>query len=528
LLWLLALLLMILGGTLALGGLMMGTLNVVSTGFAAILLGLAADYGLVLYQEACTRRHPDAAALRRELTPTIGWAALTTAGAFALLNLSSLPGLAQLGSLVAIGVLLAAFVMLAAYLPPLLKQSPAGANTASSPARNWIPNPRLVRIVTLVVFAGMAVVLFAGLPRFDRSPDALRPGRSAAYAALDEIRDELRTGPEPFWLVLRGSDALDVRNRLERVRPVLEHLKAAGEIEDFTLPDSLWPDPRLQEANRDTARVLAGHRKAVRAAFLASGFTTNALVMTGAMLDFWERAAAETPPVWPANPSSQWVLDKFAARAPGALLALGLVYVPADSTGQPHSSAIDALIADLPRDGVWLSGWDHLGSELSGLVLSELPVVLGWIGLLVCGALWLVFRKPREVLLSLATLLLSVGVLMAVMRTAGWSWNMMNLMAVPLLFGLGVDYSIHIQLALRRHHGDLAAVRQSVGRALLLAGGTTITAFGSLAFSSNAGLASLGRVCAVGITATMLIAVYLLPGWWRAWARKEQGAEQAP
>jgi predicted RND superfamily exporter protein len=161
-------------------------------------------------------------------------------------------------------------------------------------------------------------------------------------------------------------------------------------------------------------------------------------------------------------------------------------------------------------------------------VLSELPVVLGWIGLLVCGALWLVFRKPREVLLSLATLLLSVGVLMAVMRTAGWSWNMMNLMAVPLLFGLGVDYSIHIQLALRRHHGDLAAVRQSVGRALLLAGGTTITAFGSLAFSSNAGLASLGRVCAVGITATMLIAVYLLPGWWRAWARKEQGAEQAP
>ena len=53
LLWMLALLALILGATLALGGLFFGTLNVVSVGFAAILLGLAVDYGLVLYQESC-------------------------------------------------------------------------------------------------------------------------------------------------------------------------------------------------------------------------------------------------------------------------------------------------------------------------------------------------------------------------------------------------------------------------------------------------------------------------------------------
>ena len=52
------------------------------------------------------------------------------------------------------------------------------------------------------------------------------------------------------------------------------------------------------------------------------------------------------------------------------------------------------------------------------------------------------------------------------MALAGWNWNLMNLMALPLMLGTGVDYTIFIQLALRRHGGDLAAVRRSVGRAL--------------------------------------------------------------
>ncbi|HVV72672.1 MAG TPA: hypothetical protein VHI52_14425, partial [Verrucomicrobiae bacterium] len=55
---------------------------------------------------------------------------------------------------------------------------------------------------------------------------------------------------------------------------------------------------------------------------------------------------------------------------------------------------------------------------------------------------------------------------------------------------------------------------QSVGRALLLCGGTAIAGFGSLAWSTNSGMASLGQVCAVGIGSNMLIAIFLLPLWW--------------
>ena len=112
------------------------------------------------------------------------------------------------------------------------------------------------------------------------------------------------------------------------------------------------------------------------------------------------------------------------------------------------------------------------------------------------ASLWLAFRRPAEVLLGVAVLLLSGLCLLAMMALAGWSWNLLNLMAVPLMLGTGVDYGIFMQLALRRHGGDLGVVRRSIGRALLLCGGTAIAGFGSLAWSGNAGMASLGKVCA--------------------------------
>ena len=81
-----------------------------------------------------------------------------------------------------------------------------------------------------------------------------------------------------------------------------------------------------------------------------------------------------------------------------------------------------------------------------------------------------------------------------------------------------------VVVALRRHHGDTALVRRSVGSALLLAGSTTVAGFGSLAFASNSGIAGLGKVCAVGIVCAMLTAVYLLPVWWRMTAAERAGS----
>ena len=103
-LWLLALLVLILGATLALGGLVLGTISVVSMGFAAVLLGLAVDYAVVHYQEALAHPQMTVPEIRRAIAPSILWAAITTMSAFLVLNLGGLPGLGQLGTLVAIGI----------------------------------------------------------------------------------------------------------------------------------------------------------------------------------------------------------------------------------------------------------------------------------------------------------------------------------------------------------------------------------------------------------------------------------------
>ncbi len=121
-LWLLTLLALILAATLALGGLIFGAVNVISMGFAAILLGLAVDYAVVHYQEALAQPELSIPEIRRAIAPSIFWAAFTTISAFLVLNFGGLPGLAQLGSLVGIGVAISACVMIFAFLPPLFPQ----------------------------------------------------------------------------------------------------------------------------------------------------------------------------------------------------------------------------------------------------------------------------------------------------------------------------------------------------------------------------------------------------------------------
>src|SRR4029077_13204570 len=116
------LLALILASTLGLGGLIFGRINVVSMGFAAILLGLAVDYAVVHYQEALA--HPDLSIpqIRRAIAPSIFWAAVTTISAFLVLNFGGLPGLGQLGTLVGLGVALSACIMIFEFLSPLFPE----------------------------------------------------------------------------------------------------------------------------------------------------------------------------------------------------------------------------------------------------------------------------------------------------------------------------------------------------------------------------------------------------------------------
>ncbi len=542
-LWLLTLLALILACTLALGGLIFGMISVISMGFAAILLGLAVDYAVVHYQEALA--HPDLSVpeIRRAIAPSIFWAAVTTISAFLVLNFSGLPGLAQLGSLVGLGVALSAFVMIFAYLPPLfpdrMKQNPSPSPALRGPPSHRSGGERagvrgiFVLAVTVALILFCAIILFSGLPKLDTTANALQPRHSEAIAALDAIKENLGQKREPLWLVIAGQNENEVARKLDAIQPILENAVSNQTLTGFTSPDWFWPHPEFQSANRAAAQRLVEERNAIHAAALTNGFAEKALGLTDGILDTWQQATATTNIFWPTNPLCTWIFEKLAARettqaAPEAsprrdqFLAAAFLY-PATNT-----VSLASFESQLPHDGVWLSSWEFLGGTVLAAVKKNMwKLLLPMIGLVLLS-LWLAFRRFAEIFLSVSILLLSGFCLLAVMKICGWQWNLLNLMALPLILGTGVDYSIFMQLALRRHGGDLQVAHRSVGRALLLCGGTAVAGFGSLAFSSNAGMASLGRICAIGIAGNMLISVYLLPVWWRRLGRgsRVEGREQ--
>ena len=528
-LWLLALLALILMGTLALGGLIYGNINVVSMGFAAILLGLAVDYAVVHYQEALA--HPDLSVpeIRSAIAPSIFWAATTTICAFLVLNFGGLPGLGQLGTLVGVGVALSAFVMIFAYLPPLFperrKARPATVLKGEDDARG-ATRPASSRKKT-IVFAGTgmviscsAAVLLSGVPKMDSTANALRPRDSKAYAALDEIQHQLGQKQEPLWLLVSGANETEVAKKLDAAKPILDHAVSNHVLTGYNLASAIWPRPDFQSANRPAAKKLLAERETVHSAILTNGFTETAFGLANGIFDTWHRATETRDVFWPTNDLDRWIFDKLVAHTPTNFYALGFLYPSTNS-----ASGINALQQQLEPEnetGVWLSGWQLLGRAVLGSVMKNLwKLVAPMVGL-VFLSLWLAFRRPLEILLSLAILLLSGLILTAVMRLTGWSWNLLNLMGLPLILGTGVDYSIFMQLALRRYHGDLEVAHRAVGRALLLCGGTAAAGFGALTFSSNAGMASLGQVCAVGIASNMLISVFLLPAWWSAFANRNK------
>lgn len=529
-LWLLALLTLILGSTLALGGLIFGSINVVSMGFAAILLGLAVDYAVVHYQEALAHPHLSIPQIRHAIAPSIFWAAVTTISAFLVLNFGGLPGLGQLGTLVGLGVALAATIMIFEFLPPLFpgrRETVPGISAPLAAKPSAGPLNRLTGfVITGAVLASVSLILAFGLPRVDPSANALRPRNSQAYAAIDEMQSQLNQKREPLWLLIAGRDLAEVEQKLLQAQAALARAVSNQLIDGFTLPTPLWPRPDYQAKNRSSALTLASESQAFREAAQTNGFAEGSLALTDQILSTWKNAAAVTGTFWPTNPMSRWIFDKFSAHAPEKEFALGLVN--ARQNGGARGEAMATLAAELPQGDVWLSGWELLGSSIFSEVKLNLWKVVVPMVLLVLFSLYLAFRRLPEILLSVAVLVLSGLVLLAVMRLFHWSWNLLNLMAIPLVLGTGVDYSIFMQLALRRFHGDQRMAYQSVGRALLLCGGTAIAGFGSLAWSSNAGMASLGQVCAVGVAGNMLIAIFLLPLWWETAGERGSKPEISP
>ena len=513
LLWLVAMLALVMAGALAACGLVFGTLNAVSLGFGAILAGLAVDYGLVVYEEAAAHPERSPAEVRRPLVPALTWSALTTAAAFLVLNFADLPGLSELGTLVGVGMLLTPVVMLFVFLPIIARKLQPRRRGADTPAlaEQRTSGHRALRFASAITALAALVVIWRAGIRVERGNAALEPRHIAANQTLNELNAELNRQRDPLLLVVSGASEGEVASRLDAASSGLAKARERGGKFTSALPNAVWPHPDWQRTNRVTAAALATQAPALRAAADSAGFTTDAMGLTESLLRSWRADASSSANLWPTNEACRWLLKRAVARSGTNWLAAGAVF--AESDAAPRLA--EKLDPHLP--GVWLTGWTLLGERLADHVERRIVWVVLAIVLVVGTCLWLAFGRWPEVLIGLGALAFTLAVLQAVMSAAGLAWNLMSLAAVPLLLGAGVDYSIHIQLALRRHGGDLRTVRRITGRALFLCAATTVAGFGSNVFSSNPGLASLGLVCAFGIATAYVTAAFLVPAWWTLW-----------
>ena len=123
--------------------------------------------------------------------------------------------------------------------------------------------------------------------------------------------------------------------------------------------------------------------------------------------------------------------------------------------------------------------------------------------------LWIVLRRFGDVLLTLVPLLLAGVATLELCVLIGMPLNFANIIALPLLLGVGVAFKIYYIMAWRAGHTNL--LQSSLTRAVIWSALTTATAFGSLWLSSHPGTSSMGQLLALSLVCTLAAAVLFQP-----------------
>jgi len=506
---LLALLAMLtLGGLLTFGlsGLIVRDLNAMNVGFGAILIGLTVDYGILIFQQNLITPG-DPRRIRAAVRAGIFGASSTTAASFLALHVGSQPSLAALGSIVAIGTLASAGLMLFLFVPWIARLMPKPGPPTPPPA--WLclggHSAKWVAILCGIALSLAGAVLWhRGFPSVDGSDRSTRPRSSEAYAALDDVQNALTGGKSMSSLVVHAADPLTLRRDLESIRPKLEDQTKSGALKSFYLPVDFIPVPDHARNNIAGAipRML-GEEPRLKIELSDAGFgPESAMLLESVFLRFRQAANSPDTPFLTAN--AQWMIQRLVSCP----TADGSIWAAANLEPRPGAS-----LASLQSEEVFLADWEQTTRAIQTRIPREFGRIFTMLGVLVVLLLIVTFRRLADIVWVGISLALSSILTLAVMTLAGWSWNFVNAAAVLICLGCGSDYSIHMLLALRRSASVPEALADT-GQAIVVCTLTSVVGFGSLAWASNLGLASLGQVCALALGLNCLIATYLLPFLW--------------
>ena len=531
-----------------------GHLNILSVSFTVTLIGIGIDFGVYYVARYLQLRgehyNCEQALLEtaRGAGPAITTGALTTSIAFFAAGFTSFKGVAELGIIAGGGILLCAIselVMLPACIY-LIDRSGWGVRMPRPLAvHTWIAPffkfPRLTLAVTLAA----TVVISVGLSRLWYDNNLLNMqaeglesvalekkllaecNQSVWYAlSIADSREELLARKAKFLelgSVERTEEIVSLLPSDDQVKqPVIQRIqqRLAGLPERPPLITVDRPERLGQVFSRVQDQLARGRldEKCVRQLEVVrdqlrrmpledcyADISRFQQEMAGDLLSrlhILKSIADPEPPTLTDLPAS--LVDRFVGQHGKYLLK---IYGRGDIW---DTNALGRFVKDVRNVDPQVTGNPLQAHEASLEMKRSYQEAAIYSLLVILGVLVLDFKSLSYAIL--AAMPLGVGVLQmfGLLGLLDIALNPANLIALPLILGIGVDYGVHIVHEFRESEGPYK-MSPGTAVAVLVDALTTLVGFGSLMIASHQGLQSLGRVLTLGVTCCLFTSLVMLP-----------------
>ena len=539
--------------TTAAGLWMVGSLNLLSIAFAVLFVGLGVDFGIqysVRYRSERFKTDDLRLALQqaaeRSAVP-LSLAAMATAAGFLSFLPTDYKGISELGKIAGVGMLVA-FLSSITVLPALLRLlNPPGESDPVGYAF-LAPVDYFLEKHRVIIIAGTLFIAVAGLPllyflQFDFNPINLRSPNVESIATFLDLRKDPNTGANAINVMTNSeADAKKIEERLAKVPEVLRTMsldsfvpedqpaklrliaQGAKVLNPALNPDSIDAAPSDAE-NIDALKGSAGNLRKVAGDAKGPGAVASRRLADALskLADSNQATRDKTQAIFvsPLKIMLDQIKNSLQAQ-PVSLKTLpadlvnswktkdGLIRVEALPRGDPNDNDTLRKFAA----AVLAAEPNAIGGPVSILKSGETVVKAfihaGITALIVIGLLlWLALRRITDVLLTLVPLLVAGAVTLEICVLIGLPLNFANIVALPLLLGVGVAFKIYYVTAWRSGRTNL--LQSSLTRAIFFSALTTATAFGSLWLSSHPGTASMGKLLALSLVTTLAAVLLFQP-----------------
>jgi len=539
--------------TAALGLMMVGALNMISVAFAVLFVGLGVDFAIQFSVRYRAERHdvPKLGPAIIQAAEKIGVPLTLAAAAVAAGFLSFLPtayrGVSELGQIAGVGMLIA-YLTSITLLPALITVfNPTGepepiGYSALAPIDRFLQDYRIPVIVGTLAVAVLGSPLLYFLT-FDFDPIHLRSPKTESISTLLELGGDTRTGINSVNVITSS---------LNEVSTAAERLQTLPQVLQTTTLFSLVPQDQdkklglIQELDRqlgpalekpgsskpptdgenvaalngiaDQLNKIAGDTKGP-GADAARRLASDAVKLARASEEIRTRVkVAFIVPLETGLAQLRSFLSAQKVSRDNLPQALKRQWVTPDGRARieiaPKGNTDDTEILRSFARAVLAVAPNATGGPISILESSRTVVraffEAGFYALVsIAILLWVVLRRFGDVLLTLVPLLLAGVVTLEICVLIGMPLNFANIIALPLLLGVGVAFKIYYIMAWRSGRTDL--LQSSLTRAVIWSALTTATAFGSLWLSQHPGTSSMGKLLALSLVCTLAAAVLFQP-----------------